>query len=294
MAIADVAARVRQILYGTGQGERPALRIAASNANESTSGNLVTFSVVAGQGAKVAEDDILAVQTSVAADAHVIYVTGVSTDAVTGINGYLGSPVVIGSDSGDLDNAVLEQRPLVTSYEILEAVNTCIANLLWPHVYDIETASVSAPDITFGTEEVAATVEEIISAWQVHGGREWLIPVTRQPYDVHTSVSSTGRLAVFDWLNGDTGYYTYRSKYAIADEADTEITHLIALGAAAILMGASISETTIEPGKKDNMEAVSMRGSAADRVWRDFLTLRQSMAEDQIRRLPARIVFNRG
>ena len=103
--------RTRQILYGSGLGEKPAIRIGAASAAESTSGQTVTFTLNTGEGAKVKAGNVLSVyDPDTEADAHVIYVTGISTDTITGINGYLGSPVVAGSDSGDLDSAIFEQN----------------------------------------------------------------------------------------------------------------------------------------------------------------------------------------
>jgi hypothetical protein len=293
MALVDIVNRARSLLYGTGLGEQPPIRLAATTASETTSGQLVSFNVATGEAAKIKAGETLAVyDPDTEADAHVIYVTSISSNTITGVNAYWGSPAV--ATAGDLNSAVFEQNPVWTGFEIFQAIDTVVANLLWPHVYDVVTATIASPDITFGTETVPAEVEEIISAWQIIGSREYLIPVSRQPYEVHASLASTGKLAVFEWINGSTGYYTYRAKFAEADEADTELTHLIALGAAAILLGASISEATLESTKKDNAEAVGQRSSAGDRLWRDFLTLRQSMSEEQTKRLPQRIVVNRG
>jgi hypothetical protein len=68
----------------------------------------------------------------------------------------------------------------------------------------------------------------------------------------------------------------------------------VALGASAVLLGASMSEATLGSTKKDNTEAADRRGSAADRIWRDFLTLRQNMSEELGRRQPNQIYINRG
>lgn len=282
-------------MYGQGLGEAPAIRVGGSDASESVSGQRITFGLDTDQGDKVKPGNVLSVwDPETEADAHVIYVTSISGDVITGVNGYLGSPKVAGSDSGDLDNALFEQNALVTSYEIFEAIDTVVNNMLWPHVYDVVTATIASPDITYGTEALPAEVEYIISAWQKVGGQEYLIPVSRQPYVVHSDLATNSKLATFDWINGSTGYYTYQAKYAEADEADTELTQLIALGAAAVCLGASLSETSLSVTKKDNIEASDRRGQVADRVYRDFLTLRQSMQREQELRLPNKIVVSRG
>ena len=295
MALAAIVHRVRTIVYGAGMGERPAIRRAHTAATvSSTSGGLATFYLSSTtEGGYVSAGDILSVYDPAdEADAHVFYTLSVSSSSITAINGYDGGPAV--SASTDLDSALFEQNPLATGFEIFEAIDTVVANWLWPWVFDVVTATVTTPDLVDGQHAVTSEVEEIISAWQVIGSTTHLIPVSRQPYEVHTTLASTGKLATFDWINGTTGYYTYKAKFVEADEADTELTHLIATGAAAILLGASLSEATLESTKKDNAEAVAQRGSAGDRVMRDFLTLRQNMSEELGRRLPNRIYHNRG
>lgn len=295
MALADIFTRTRQILYGSGLGEKPAIRVGASNANESVSGDLVTFSVDTDEGAKIKPGQVLSVYDPDAeADAHAVLVTSISTDAITGVNGYGGSPAIAGADSGDVDSKLWEQNPLVLAYEIFEAIDTVIARFLWPDVYQIETKTISSPDLVYGQEAVAADVKEIISAWQVIGSEVIAVPFDRTPYDVDTSVKSTGHMARFDWFDGSTGYYTVKTKVVEADEASVELTHLIALGAAALLLGASLVDTTIQGTKKDNVEAVSRRQSIGNVLWRDFLTLKQAYSQELGRELPQQILINRG
>ena len=295
MAIADLHQRVRQVVYGQGLGEKPALRRAAANANEGLTGEILTFSLLAGEGAKCNPGDVLSVYTTTAADMHVLYVLSIATDVITAVNAYDGSPAVVGSDSGDLDDVIFEQRGLVTSFEIDEAIDTVFANFLWPHVYDIVTTTVASPNLTHGQEAVASEVEEIISAWQIISGEAMGVAVSPKiPYEVDTTIASTGKLVSFDWMTGTTGRYTYRAKHTEADEADTELTHLVALGASALLLSTVLFETTLESTKKDNVPAVEQRGRVSSLIWRDFLTLRQNMSEEQSKRLPQRIYIDRG
>jgi hypothetical protein len=235
------------------------MRVGDASAAESISGQLITFNLSAGEGAKCKPGQVLSVYDPAdEADAHAIYITSIATDAITGINGYLGSPAVAGADSGDLDNAVFEQEPFVTGFEIFEAVDAVFAHLLYPWVYDITTGTM------------------------------------RVPLDVDTTIASTGRLATFDWFDSSTGYYTYKEKLAEADEAGDELTHMIAVGAAAVILGAHLVETTLESSKKDNMEGVSQRQRVGSLLWRDFLTLRQNYSEELVRRIPQEIIINRG
>lgn len=276
-------------------GEKPAIRRAhTASTVSSTSGGLATWYMSSTtEAAEVSASDILSVYDPAdETDAHVFYVLSVGTSSVTAINGYDGGALVSGTT--DLDSALFEQNAPWTGFEIFEAIDTVMSNLLWPWVFDVVTTTIATPDLVDGQHAVTSEVEEIVSAWQIIGPTTHRIPVTRQPWEVHTSIASTGKLAEFGWINGTTGYYTYRAKLLEADEADTELTYLIALGAAAILLGASISETSLEGTKKDNAEAVSQRSSVGDRIWRDFLTLRGNMSEELGRRGPQKILFDRG
>ena len=292
MAIADIHQRVRQIWLGQGLGEKPSLRRAAADANETVSGSIVTFTMLAGEGDKIKAGNVLSVLTTTAASMHVVYVLSVSTDTLTCVNGYLGSPLVADTL---LDGAILEQNPVSTAYEIDGGIDTVVGRFLWPFVYDIVTATIASPNLVNGQEAVPAEVEEIISAWQTFGSDILGVPVTPKiPYELHTDLATNGKLAVFDWDTGSAGYYTYRAKFTEADEADTELTHLIALGTAALLLGTTMVETTVESTKKDNVQAVGQRAQAGGIIWRDFLTLRQAMSEEQSKRLPQRIYIDRG
>ena len=292
MAIADIHQRVRQVWLGQGLGEKPALRRAAADALENISGDILTFDVLAGEGAKIKAGHVLSVLTTVEASMHVVYVLDVSTDTLTCVNGYLGSPVVADTN---LDGVVFEQNPVSTAYEIDEAIDTVMARFLWPHIYDIVTAEITAPNLVNGQEAVPADCEEIISSWQIVGPHRHSVAVSPKiPLEVDTTLASTGKLVRFEWFTSTTGRFTYRAKFLEADEADTELTHIIALGTAALLLGGTLMETTVESTKKDNAVAVGQRAQAGSLIWRDFLTLRQAMSEEQSKRLPQRIYIDRG
>ena len=108
MALVDIVHRTRSILYGSGLGEKPAIRRAATDALDSTSGQIASFTLLAGEGAKVKAGDVLSVyDPDTEADAHVVYVLSIATDAITSIASYLGSPTIT---AGDLDSALFEQN----------------------------------------------------------------------------------------------------------------------------------------------------------------------------------------
>lgn len=294
MSLTSLVAKVQNVVYGSGLGEKPALRIGNADSAESISGSLITFALASGEADKVKPGNILSVYggtySATSENAHVLYVTSVSsttTETVTAVNGYLGSPA---ASTDDLDGVILAQNATWTDHEIIQAINTVIDQLLYPWVYQMADATIANPDLRFGQETVGDEVEEIIAAWQVIGSEKVAVPVSRQPIDIDFG---TSRMAEFDWVNGSTGYYTYISKYTI-DTLPSDLESLVALGAAAVLLGAALSETTLEATKKDNAEAVSQRGSAADRIWRDFLTLRSNVQETLARRRPQRIFIDRG
>ncbi len=111
MALTEIVTRARSILYGSGLGERPSIRETNASAAETTSGQQVTFDMATGEAAKIKPGDILSVyDPDTELDAHVVYVLGISTDTITAINGFLGSPLIVGSNSGDMDLALVEQN----------------------------------------------------------------------------------------------------------------------------------------------------------------------------------------
>jgi hypothetical protein len=294
MARADIHDMVRTILYGSGLGEKPAIRLAAANAAEDTSSApLVSFAVLAGEGAKIKASDVLSVYDAADADAaHVIYVTSISTDTITGVNGgMIGAPLV--ATDGDLDGAILEQDALVTSHEIHQAIDVVIERHLWPELFNTETKTIASPDLVDGQEAVAADVQEIMAAWQIIGDTVYSIPFQRHPLDVDTSIASTGRMAEFDWIDGGTGYYTAKTKIVAADD-DGGLTRLIATGACAMVLGGAIVEATLENTKKDNADAVSQRNQVGGILWRDFLTLKQEYSRELGRHNESRILIDRG
>ncbi len=293
MALVDIVSRTRTLLYGVGLGEKPPIREVASDASETITGQKIVFTMDTDEGAKIKPGDVLSVYgAATAALSHVVYVLSMSSEVVTAVNGYMGSPVI---PADGVDGALVEQNPPWSAYEIFEAIDTVFANLLWPYVYDIVSATIASPDLVDSQEAVASETEEILHAWQVIGPTVYNVAVSpRFPLEVSTDLKSTGKMVTFDWVNSSTGYYEYRAKYLLADEVDTELTHLVALGATALLLGGSMVEATLERTKKDNADAVMSRAEAGSIVWRDFLTLRQTMSEELSKRLPQQIYINRG
>ena len=268
MARADILDRTKDILYGQGLNERPPIRQAAADAAESISGSTVSFALATDEGAKVKPGHVLSLYGSTDEnDAYALFVLSVSGDTVTAVNGFRGSPAVADTN---LDGALLEQNPFQLDYQIHKRIDTVINTLLWPKVYVLTAASVT-PDLTDGQVEVPATVERITDAKQQIGG-EWVSIPFGVEKNVSTSISSTGTLGFFDAIDGSTVYYTYMNRVT-ATSTDEAVIELISLGAAALLLGASVNERAMEnaPGRPRNV---------GQDLWRDFVTLRESYAED--------------
>lgn len=297
MALKDIYTDVRRILYGQGLGETPAIRITASNANETTAGDLVNYTLDTGEAEKVKIGNTLAVHSpDSASTAFVTYVLAVNTtsDVITAVNGTLhGAPAIAGADSGDMDDRILEQNPLVTSHEIHSAIEAIIEQYLWPDVYDIESKTITAPDLIDGQEAVPADTEEILAAWQIIGPTNERIAFQRHPDNVSTSLASTGRQAAFDWIDGSTGHFQAKVKITNAT-TNSAIQRLIATGAAALALGGTITEATVENTKKDNADAVAQRNQVSGLLWRDFLTTKQELARELGRDNESQVLIDRG
>lgn len=278
MALTDFVNRVKEILYGSELGESPPIRVAASNANESVSGSLVTFTVASGEGAEIkAGHTLAATDATDPTKCYVVYVTSVTSNAVTGVNGYRGSPSVAGSDSGNLDSKLLEQNPLVSTFKIHRTIDTIFATSLFPEVFKFVTTTVT-PNLATHQANLPAALMDIDSAWQTIGGIDVPVPAGFKR-NVHTTVASNGVLGHFDYIDGSTLYLTYIAKLVLGDEDEDAngLIEMVATGAAALCLGASVPETNMASSSKDSQNR--QREDVAAKLWRDFLTLRGNYSE---------------
>ncbi len=205
--------------------------------------------------------------------AHMVYVLSVSTDTVTAVNSYWGSPAVADTS---MDSALLELNPLRSEHFIYQAVESVFATLLWPDVLKYGQNSVT-PDLSDYQVEVPAAVENILSAWQIVGGERMSIPFELVS-DLHTTLTTTGNLAGMYAIDGSTVYYTTEERYIATDALSEALTQCIATGAAAIALGASISETSLESSRKDSQ--VRRERNPGQDMWREFITLRSALSDD--------------
>jgi len=273
MATTDIVQRVKAHVYGQGVGEHPTIILGAADASETGSAPTIAFDVA--DGTQVQAGDVLGVVNAADADsAFVLYVLSVSTNTVTALMGYFGSPSPTTAD--DLDGAVFEVNPVKSEWLMWQKVETTIDTLLWPVVYKPNTQSIT-PNLATGQNEIAATVMDILGAQQQIAGIWENIPFSLD-IDVDTNVSSTGNLVSVGAIDGSTVYLKTIERYAASDTMSSALEECIALGAAAQILGATRSSTDLEASSKDSQ----FRGSRnpAQQLWQDFITLRSSLNDD--------------
>ena len=277
MATTDIVQRAKTILYGHGIGEKPVILLAAADAAETSPTALVTFTMAdSNEAAKTSAGDTLSVfNAATASVAHAVYVTSVSGADVTGINGYLGSPVVADTL---LDGALLEILPGggVSEYIIYQAVESVFTSLLYPDIWERATYSIT-PQLDDFQVELNAAVEDIEDAWQVIGTTRHEVAWS-MARDVHTSVSSTTVIAELFAFDSSSVFITTKNRITESSTLTEALTQLVATGAAALAAGGTVHEATLESTGKDNQ--VRVQRSASRAIWQDFGTLRTALAED--------------
>lgn len=291
MALADFVATTRDILEGQGLGESPPLRPCAAAASVSVTGDQVSFALATGEGDKVSPGDVLSHPSPTdATKAYCFYVLSVATDTLTCYNGYKGAPAIANS-STDLNSSVLYQNPTHLEHKVHDRINTIFARMLYPQVFYLDTYQITSPNLGSCEDELPADLEDIKSVYQIVGDDRYGIPYSfDKPVD--TAISSTGVIGYFDYVDGSTAYVTYLRKLAIADDANEDIHELVCTGAAALLAGASVSETDVERAKKDSQNR--QPESAAQVLWRNFITLKRQMSDELSRDTVTHFFVERG
>lgn len=279
MARADIVGECHSILYGSHFGEKPAMRRGAASAAVTVSGSTAVFTLLAGEGASCRAGDVLAAYSpSDKTKCYVFLVISIATDTVTCYNGYQGAPAIANA-SADLNSAILEQNPTVTMYEMQKKVETIFAGHLFSAgVFKWNTYAIT-PNLATGQVALNAAVKEIIACHQLVGGAAVPVPCAIQRR-LHTTLSATAVLGEFDFYDASTCYLATREKLDEDDSThDAAVTAIAGMGAAALCLGASISERSMEPSNKDN-QAEGQRADPASLLWRDFLTMRDEYARD--------------
>jgi len=265
----------RDILYGSGLGEKPSIVTTAASPSVSVSGKSITFTLSVDDGAKLRAGDVLSVHApSSSSSAFAFYIVSITADTVTCINGYDGSPA---ATSSDLVSVFLEVMPLVTDFKIFAMIDSIIDKFLWPEVFDMDTASVT-PDLTSGQVNLNARDEEILHAWQKVGST--LYPVSfHMEKKMDTSLFASGVMGSFDFIDASTLYYAAKRRINTSESSSSAaLESMVASGAAALSLGATRVETTLDSSKKDSLDRGERDVSGT--LWRDFLTQKQVFSED--------------
>ena len=278
----------RGIVYGSGLGEKPSIVTAASSSGASVSGGKITFNLATGYGAKIRAGDILSTMgASSSSGANTFYVLSVSGDSVTCINSYDGSTA---GSSSTVDGALFEVMPLVTEYQIYNAIDVVVETFLWPEVFEIVEATVT-PDLTSGQVALNAADEEILHAFQKVGSIIYPISFHLEKA-MDSSLFSSGRMGSFDFIDGSTTYYAAKRRISTSTSTGaTDLYMLIATGAAAIALGGTQIETSLDSSKKDSQEREQL--DPTTKIWRNFITLKQVYSEDLSRDTVMHFVIER-
>jgi len=281
---AEIRDLTREILYGTGLGEKPTLRISSGTA--AVTGKLVDFTI--DDGSKLRPGDVLSQYGSTStADAYSFYVTSISTNDLTCINGYEGASIANGASMAGM---VLEVMPLVGEWKMFECIDIAVGRFLWPEVFDMETDTVT-PDLSTGQVAVDARDEEILSAWQKIGSQTYPVSFHLEK-KMSTALFASGNMGSFDFIDASTLYYAAKRRISTANSTSSAaLNNLIAVCAAAISLGGTQVETSLDSSKKDSQE----RGKrdVASSLWRDFMVQKQVFSEDLSRDTVISIIVER-
>lgn len=301
MAILDYVNRTRSIMQGYGLGEKPILLQVAADAVNTVSGETVAITLLDGTNSgKVRAGDILAThEPATEATAWMGYVLSVNstTDVVTCVNGYEGTTdITNAATTHDAGVLMLLGEGTPSDHQIINAIEVVENTLLWPHVFKLEFDTETSPSLSTQRVDLDATVEEIDQAWQVVGTERISLPFALEKQAPSEAAPGTaGVVGVFDLVDNSTIYLsTVRRLVVGTDEATYPwLVELVSLGAAAIVSGFARPETTLALSKQDSRA----RGRAPDigaALWRDFLAVRDSWADDLARETADEIYVNRG
>jgi len=275
MAALDIIKKAHTKLYSAGLGERPSVVRAAANANEGTVTNgVLTFDLLAGEGANVQKGDVLSVRNpATAATAYVTEIIGLSTDTVTVLNDI--GPALAGGDDGALDNAILEVAAPITGYQMWQFLEVIFDDYLHPAVFRRDTEQVAA-NLATCEVSIPADVDKIMKAYQRIAN--FMIPL---PHDLvkyqDTSIWATGQYANIGFIDGSTAYLHVQKRYVSTDTFPDSIENLVATGVAAMSADSDVFASNLETASKESQ----MRGQkdVSSKLWRSFYTQRQEHSE---------------
>jgi len=239
----NIVKAVKARIYNTGLGQKPSIRTTAAGA-ASVTGDVVTFSTAAGEGAKIRAGHILSTWNSTdATDAYGFYVTGISTEVITCANGYNGAAI---ADSVTMP-VLLEQQAEPTEYMVQTAIDDIISSYLFPEVFDIFMDSFT-PNFASLQANADGDDEEIIRAWQKIGPTTYQVPI-KLIQNMPTGEFASGKMLAYDVRSGVDVDYSAKRRVSIANSTNTALEGLIAKGAAALCVE-GVEEAPDEDGEQ--------------------------------------------
>jgi len=279
-----ITKRTRHRLYGAGLGEKPT--IVSGTGNAAVSGSLATFDVAAGKGATLRAGHIITAYDPAANAAYGFYITDISTDTLTTINGYSGDSIANAAAVPSL----LEVNAPVPAHVIHEAIDEIINGYLWPEVFDIVVDSFTPNQSTFQSNANALD-ERIIRGWQKSGNFTTRIPIELTK-NVGTVDFASGKMISYDTTSGNDIYYTVLRRVSLANSTANALNGIIAKGAAALVSESVALDGMWESSRKDAQERSDR--SPADRLWQSFHSARRQYSEDLSRDTVGEFTVNRG
>ncbi len=224
---ANIVKAVKSRIYNSGLGQKPSLRRGTGTAT--VADDIVTFSVVGGEGAKIRAGHILSSWNSTdTTDAYSFYVLSLSTDALTCANGYEGTAI---ANSANVP-ALLEHQAEPTEYVVQAAIDDIIVGYLFPEVFDIIMDSFT-PDFSSLQTNADTLDEEIIRAWQKIGGTTYQVPI-KLIQNMPTADFASGKMLTYDVRVSTDVDYSAKRRVSIANSTNLALEGLIAKGAAAL------------------------------------------------------------
>ena len=273
----DIVKAVKARIYNTGLGEKPSLR--RGTGTVTVSADIVTFSVVAGEGAKIRAGHILSSwNSSTAADAYSFYVLSLSTDALTCANGYNGTAI---ANSANVP-AIMEQQANPNEYMVQTAIDDIIDSYLYPEVFDI-IMDTFTPNLSSLQIQADALDEYIIRAWQTLGPTVYQVPI-KLVANMPTGDFASGKMLTYDVRAGTTVTYSAKRRVTIANSTNSALEGLIAKGAAALCIEG------IEEAPKEGEESTQQSRP----LWASFYNAKRQFETDIAKEAVTQFKVDRG
>ena len=271
----NIVKAVKSRIYNSGLGQKPSLR--RGTGSVTVADDIVTFSVVTGEGAKIRAGHILSSWNSTdTTDAYGFYVLSLSSDALTCANGYNGAAI---ANSATVP-AIMEHQAEPTEYTVQAAIDDIIAAYLYPEVFDIIMDSFT-PNFASLQSTADANDEEIIRAWQKIGPTTYQVPI-KLIQNMPTAEFSTGKMVTYDVRVSTDVDYSAKRRVSITNSTNTALEGLIAKGAAALCVE-GVEEAPDEEGEQQSRP-----------LWASFYNAKRQLETDIAKESVTQFKVDRG